>query len=97
MVGVLVGGVVVVVGALPQTGSPGTGAWSGPPVKNTVGAHTPTSPSPTHAHQLLVRVPTEYFDPFDWHRNGDWPGRKLPRRSVVPGRYAGAGSVTVQA
>ncbi|MGH3062621.1 MAG: hypothetical protein ACRDNA_14540, partial [Gaiellaceae bacterium] len=41
---VVMGVVVVVVGVLPQTGSPGTGASSGPPAKNTVGAHRPSEP-----------------------------------------------------
>jgi hypothetical protein len=92
----VVGGALVVVGALPQTGSPGSGALLGPPARKMVGTHTPTLPFLTHAHQWLARLPTEYFDPSVWHRNGYWLARKAPRGSVVPGRYVGAAWVTVQ-
>jgi hypothetical protein len=83
-------GEVVVVDALPHTGSPGSGASSGPPARNTVGVHTPRLPLPAQAHQWLARCPTEYVDPSDWHRNGYRLGRREARGWVVPGRYAGA-------
>jgi hypothetical protein len=71
--GAVVVGASVVVGALPQDGNPGSGALSGPLARNTVGIHTPTLPIPgnlmlplpTHAHQELARLPTEYRDPCD--------------------------------
>ncbi len=81
VVGVLVGvgsllwsggvvGVLLDVGALPHTGSPGTGPLPGAPARNTTGIHAPPLLLPTQAHQSLVRPPTEYVDPSDWHRNG---------------------------
>lgn len=81
---VVVGAAVVV--AVRQTGSPGSGALSGPPARNTTGTHAPWPTIPTHAHQWLVRVPAEYLDPSDWHRNAYCRGVRGPRGSVVPGR-----------
>lgn len=64
-------GVGVVVEVLPHTGSPGSAALSFPPARNNVGTHTPIRPAPTQAHQWLVRLPSEYFDPLDWHTKAD--------------------------